>query len=61
MNRIEELLNSQEAMFNKSQMGRQVFEVKRFLLEIINVKTTRSTQKHLDYWDNNQVITCSTV
>ena len=38
MNRIEELLNSQEAIFNKSQMGRQVFEVKRFLLENINVK-----------------------
>ena len=29
MNQIEELLNSQEAVFNKSQMGRQVFEVEK--------------------------------
>ena len=38
MNRIEELLNSQEATFNKSQMGRQLFEVKKFSLKNINVK-----------------------
>ena len=39
MNRIEELLNSQEAVFNKSQIGRQVFEVENVYVN--NIKTLK--------------------